>query len=325
MVIAMVHSDPRTNRFGFNFGTYSTSGLPQLPAMLANTFNLIATTGSPIAFNSFGATTPTANCTIADYAYNQAAVFNYQDPDGTIRKGDGNPTSSELSGDLHQADSPYPATSLDARPVMLNRPFASVAEMGYAFRDDPWRTLDFSSQYSADGGLLDLFSVNQTTSSNRAGVIDLNNASTEVLTAILLGAYRDPASSDGTPLTYEQATTIAEAVATVLRGPAGLRSAPLMVLKNPADLTLLCDKVANSLPDTFKFKREAFTRSFADVINTRTWDLMIDVVAQSGRYSASAKSLNDFTVEGECRYWVDVAIDRFTGEILKIQTTPVVD
>ena len=47
---------------------------------------------------------------------------------------------------------------------------------------------------------------------------------------------------------------------------------------------------------------------------------MIDVVAQSGRYKPNANSLqNDFIVEGEQHYWVHVAIDRFTGEVLDKQ------
>jgi len=45
--------------------------------------------------------------------------------------------------------------------------------------------------------------------------------------------------------------------------------------------------------------------------------LIFDVIAQSGRYSPNATSLpNDFVVEGEQHYWVHVAIDRFTGQVL---------
>jgi hypothetical protein len=50
---------------------------------------------------------------------------------------------------------------------------------------------------------------------------------------------------------------------------------------------------------------------------------MIDVVAQSGRYANTSKSLNDFAVEGEKRYWVHLAIDRYTGEIVDSQIEPV--
>ena len=46
---------------------------------------------------------------------------------------------------------------------------------------------------------------------------------------------------------------------------------------------------------------------------------MIDVIAQSGRYPPTATSLANFVVEGEKRYWLHVAIDRFTGEVVDQQ------
>jgi len=46
---------------------------------------------------------------------------------------------------------------------------------------------------------------------------------------------------------------------------------------------------------------------------------MIDVVAQSGRYPPNASTLAGFLVEGEQHYWVDVAIDRFTGQVIDKQ------
>jgi len=47
--------------------------------------------------------------------------------------------------------------------------------------------------------------------------------------------------------------------------------------------------------------------------------LMVDVIAQSGRYPPTASTLSDFVVEGEKRYWLHVAIDRFTGEVIDQQ------
>ena len=46
---------------------------------------------------------------------------------------------------------------------------------------------------------------------------------------------------------------------------------------------------------------------------------MIDVIAQSGRYPPTASTLADFVVEGEKRYWLHIAIDRFTGEVIDQQ------
>ena len=50
-----------------------------------------------------------------------------------------------------------------------------------------------------------------------------------------------------------------------------------------------------------------------------TWNLMIDVVAQSGRYPNNAVALGNFVVEGEKRYWVHLAIDRQTGQVIDKQ------
>jgi len=58
----------------------------------------------------------------------------------------------------------------------------------------------------------------------------------------------------------------------------------------------------------------------SSVSQTRVWNVLIDVVAQSGHYKPNAQSLqNDFIVEGEQHYWVQVTIDRFTGEVLDKQ------
>ena len=39
-------------------------------------------------------------------------------------------------------------------------------------------------------------------------------------------------------------------------------------------------------------------------------------MAQSGKYPPNATPLEQFVVEGERRYWMHVAIDRFTGQII---------
>jgi len=57
----------------------------------------------------------------------------------------------------------------------------------------------------------------------------------------------------------------------------------------------------------------------AEVSQTRTWGLLIDVIAQSGRYPQKASDLSQFVVEGEKRYWLHVAIDRITGEVIDQQ------
>jgi hypothetical protein len=46
------------------------------------------------------------------------------------------------------------------------------------------------------------------------------------------------------------------------------------------------------------------SRALGEVGQTRTWNLMLDVIAQSGRYPPNANSLAGFMVEGEQRDWV---------------------
>ena len=67
-------------------------------------------------------------------------------------------------------------------------------------------------------------------------------------------------------------------------------------------------------------RREVVARAVSSVAQTRVWNLVIDVVAQSGRFKPNAGSLqNDFVVEGGQHYWVRVAIDRFTGLVVDKQ------
>ncbi len=96
-------------------------------------------------------------------------------------------------------------------------------------------------------------------------------------------------------------------------------------LLNIADLssTFPQDTSTPAADPGLKGPREALVRALADGSNTRTWNLMIDVVAQAGKLSPTATSLNNFIVEGEKHYWLHVAIDRFTGKIIDQQLEPV--
>ena len=62
------------------------------------------------------------------------------------------------------------------------------------------------------------------------------------------------------------------------------------------------------------------------VTQTRTWVLLIDLVAQTGHYKPNATNLQtDFVVEGEKRYWLHIAIDRFDGSIVGQQLEEVTE
>ena len=229
------------------------------------------------------------------------------------------------------------ASGQSRRPLILNRPFRSVGELGYAFRDLPFKSIDFFSKYSGDGALLDLFSVADEAAIS-AGEVDVSNAPTSTLTALMSGATKmeidaqyvgrynaaitaypiGVSASTGAPnfMTPAEATTVASGLTSSFytNGP----------INNRADLVTRLDPVITSLSAVnFDYGNKAYAeapiRALAGVTTTRTWNLLIDIIAQSGHMSATATSLDNFVVEGERRYWLHIAIDRYTGKIVDQQ------
>ena len=84
------------------------------------------------------------------------------------------------------------------------------------------------------------------------------------------------------------------------------------------DIARLVSAAGNTIGSTEEAK-ETIARALSEVCQTRTWVLMIDLIAQSGRYPPNATTLTNFIVEGERRYWLHIAIDRFTGEVVDQQ------
>jgi hypothetical protein len=278
-----IKSDPRSIRFNTVIDRLST-------ASTAAVVNSIWPSGSsPQALGS-AATNP------AVYAQNSTG---YADPDGKVRLGDNGPASTN----------PY-GTGQDAvRPMVLNRPFRSVGEMSYAFRDQPFKTIDFLTNNSADASLMDLFCIAENSNSShlRAGVVNLNTRQSPVLAALVSAAVQ---SDDSVPNYVSEAK--ANMVATNLI--AATATTPLI---NRGDLVKAL--AADATLTLTKTQHEAAIRALADAGQTRTWNLMIDIIAQSGRYPPNvtdATDLRKFVVQGEKRYWLHVAIDRFTGEVV---------
>jgi len=248
----------------------------------------------------------------------------YQHPDGILRRADGEERSTVGGVGLSDAQRVYPlvenryasAASAGAdRPLILNRPFESVGEMGYAFRDEPWRTLDLWTAESGDSGLLDFFTMETTGLDERlrplvAGVLNPNTAAVPVLEAILSGAIRS--ERDSTPLSDSEVSAIASA----------LRSdAVASPLTSTAELAKLVD--GSALPGSGIFRKtekESVIRVLSDVAEADAWNVLIDVIAQAGRFPPSATGLRDFVVQAEARVWIAAALDRKTGEIIEIST-----
>jgi hypothetical protein len=291
-------ADPRSIRYNSMIGVVNVAN-PPLPFNSAGVIGSIwpsqYATPPPMTASAFPVPTPTPNpnpVTLGDNAAAGNAANPYNESYGAAEN-----------------SNPY-------RPVMMNRPFRSVGEMGYAFRDQPFRTLSFSSASSPDAGLLDLFTTNDYSDSSgtRGGVVNLNSRQTPALAGVLTNTVRredTPRTSSAAPSPSPSplASPVANNVATSLT-----LSTIANPLVNRAGLTTLIANETGLGPTVPKTQRESIARALGETTQTRTWNLLIDVIAQTGRYPPNATSLqNGFVVDGEQRYWVHVAIDRFTG------------
>jgi len=240
------------------------------------------------------------------FATNKEADHMYQDRDGVTR-----PADAWYS--VNSSVNPYQTDESKARPVILNRPFRSLGELGYVFRDQPWKTLDFFSDKSGDAALLDYFSLEETTLVG--GTVNINSASPTVLELLL----SDAAQEEFSPTS---ALTSPADKADGLR--AVVESEPL-VSKSALVGRVIGDGGFNVTGDEgdIKTRREASLRALGSVAMTRTWNLLIDVVAQAGRFAPTATSADQFMVEGERRYWMSLAIDRYTGKVVSSKLEPV--
>ncbi len=289
----------------------------------------------------------------------------YADADGVVRRASGAWVGSGGVGDSAASTVGLPqalasgsssatltrnAAQSSSRPMILHRPFRSVADLGYAFSGTPFKNLDFFTPESGYAGLLDVFCINDTDNANglAAGKVNLNTRQAPVLQAILAGAYKDEWSAAGTTIpggSGSLAQNIANALVTRTQSSAAgkgpLRNVSDLVGRwvqatTPAGKTPaasppygpvsydgfsadLSSVLASGTDTNIQRFREASMRALANCGQTRVWNLLIDVVAQIGHYPQSAAALDQFNVEGEQHYWVHVAIDRFTGQVIDKQ------
>ncbi len=83
--------------------------------------------------------------------------------------------------------------------------------------------------------------------------------------------------------------------------------------------TLDSSVYANAATPLIQRFRESAIRPLAACGQVRVWNLLIDVVAQTGRYPRTADGLDQFVVDGQRRLWIHVAIDRYTGQVIDKQ------
>ncbi len=243
----------------------------------------------------------------------------YRDRDGVIRPGDGYLGAVPTAVPLSPGDS---KGSRGDRPVILNRPFHSVGEMGYAFRDLPWKTMDFFTRNSGDTGLLDAFTIEATEGETPVvqGKVNLNSVSGPVLATLLQGTGRLP---DGTkPVSAAEASAIASTIVQERETHGPFTSVGDVVRR-------ALSPTEHNLSGTFnpaehrKSELEAAIRTLSAIGDTRTWNFLLDLVVQSGRLPPNSSRPDQFTVRAEKRYWVHLSVDRFTGELIHQNWEPI--
>lgn len=251
----------------------------------------------------------------------------YIDADGVTRPAMGADATGVTGLPLATPPLTGPAIS---RPRILNRAFRSVAELGYVFSDVPWRQLDLSHPASANGALLDVFCLHSDPTTYESprisrGRVNLNAAPPEVLAALFEGTAksviagntisRDDALKLGTAL--DQWVSSSDPTKGRLRSRSDLVGSTTATGGAFASQGFM-SQISTLLPadKSIGETREAVVRALADSSDTRTWNLMIDLVAQSGELSKGAASLRQFIVRGQVHRWIFLSIDRFTGEIL---------
>jgi Putative Ig domain len=341
-------TDPRATRFGiFQSDTNPTTSSrlvlslwPSASGTVPNGFGGAVATSfpgpiehAPNRFSSAAYWPATFSINSATTDARDNATTTYADNDGVTRPADAvYPGAATTTG----SSTPYYTTSTSYHPIMLNRPFRNVAELGYAFRDLPWKTLDFFTEKSADAGLLDIFTINDgpqvldgssppnvigmAPPTMVAGSVNLNTTQTADLQSVLAGTVIDDVNSSTVNKTGSEATDAPVLAGNIVSATSTTPMQNKSELLTRANLPTTILPTASNDNQAVKARREVVARGVSSVSQTRVWNLVIDVVAQSGRYKPNAQSLqNDFIVEGEQHYWVHVAIDRLTGQVLDKQ------
>jgi hypothetical protein len=217
--------------------------------------------------------------------------------------------------------------------VLLNRRFENVGEFGYAYNPVSTltsKTLNFASSTSRDKPILDFFTYN--TGTGRAGIVNLNTRNGPVLASVIRGALLHDLGAENPPnpltdlVLQQDALAAGQAIvqettsSTAGRGPALTRG----------DVARLAAAAAAAVPALAASdeKKQTIARALAEAGQARTWNLMIDVIAQTGKYAPGTPNLTDpakFIVEGEKRYWLHIALDRDGGTVLGTQLEEVTE
>jgi hypothetical protein len=242
--------------------------------------------------------------------------------------------TSDLPYDAHpsgnQPHRPYGAPNPNANTQVINHAFSNVGELGYGIDTSQapgLPTLKFWDSSTTPpfqyAPVLDFFSYNPVSSAYpRAGIVNLYTKNAPVLAATLARTLMTDAAAGSNPPApvVSQADAMNAANAIVTETQRVLAGNPTYGSVQQTDLTRaisgrLANAAFNAVPAlaTSDETKETVARALAEMGQTRTWNLFIDVIAQTGKYAPGTTSItqaNKFIVEGEKRYWLHIALGR---------------
>jgi hypothetical protein len=218
---------------------------------------------------------------------------------------------------------PIPAPG--ATPIVLDHAFTTTAELSYALKtEDGFTPIDLHTTGNLDATVLDFFTYNPVDHSYpRAGIVNLNTKNPPVLAAILKSALRKdmdvvPGPTPMPTVSQSAPGYDAMAAAQLIVDETWTNNRPALTRADIGRLTSVAATAistigANSSAEEIDKCRETIARALSEVTQARTWNLFVDVIAQTGRYAPDATNVtqaNKFIVEGEKRYWLHIALGR---------------
>jgi hypothetical protein len=202
-------------------------------------------------------------------------------------------------------------------PIVLNHAFSTVGDFGYGLRPEyvpsRFQRVDFHTA-NPNASVLDFFTYNPVDHNYpRAGLVNLNTKNVPVIAAILQSALKkdiDAAPPPNSTVPPTEATPAAQLIVNATTAQPALSRADIGRLTAAAGGAIVNPGYTGEEQEKVP---EAIARALCEVTQTRTWNLMIDVIAQIGKYAPGTTSITDstkFVVEGEKRYWLHIALGR---------------
>jgi hypothetical protein len=276
----------------------------------------------------------TTHTTVIEYGKNSGTTFAFgMEPTFASDGVNGDDDPSQHPNNPHRpcggqggscAPGESPAPTPAASTQVLNHSYSNVGQFAYGIdtSNASLPTLNFSSPSFPDAPILDFFSYNPISSAYpRAGIVNLYTKNAPVIAAILANTLKtDAAAANPAPTpvvtasqAMDAATRIVQETQNVLAGTPGFGAVTQTDMTRAIAARLVAAGAsAPSWTGATTEQKLSIARALAEMGQTRTWNLLIDVIAQTGQYKPNAPDLTggNFIVQGEKRYWLHIALGR---------------